>query len=728
MFRGLPWLISLVLLASAASHAQQPVPATTPQQPTFKANVNLVEVHAVVTNQRGEFVTGLSKEDFEIYEDGRPQSTAVFELMNMPAATVTTTATTSAIESDVRVSVPRFEGRLYVIVLDDLHTMALRSPQVKQAARTFIDKHLGAHDLAAIVYTSGRQDAAQELTSSRRLLRASIDRFQGQKPPSATAERLAVHFRERDLERPSDESSESGGRASGNPAANTRIDDPYDGERGMNARRALELMKDVALWMRDVNGRRKALVLFSEGIDYDIYDVFNNRSASGIVFDARDAIAAAQRANVAIYAVDPRGLTQLGDEQIAVGSLSPDATVSYGTSRDFQRELLLAQESLMWLAEDTGGIALVRDNDIARGLARIAEDNSRYYVLGYVADPQRSPGKFRNIEVRVKRPGLKVRSRRGYVPADAKAAANKRDATVKAGTSAALVAALNNPLPVGELPVRVFAAPLKGTGKQATVLLSVEVDTSNLPLEERDGRFINTLEVSMVAADHQGKVRDTERKELNLRLRPETRERLRAGGVRFVAGLHLPPSRYQIRIGVHESVRGLTSTVPYDIEVPDYDKTPFALSPLVLTSSAATALMTPEPDKELKSLFPVPPVATRVFGRSETLGAFAELYDTAAKVGETIDFKLAIQAGDGRTVYGATDSRTVNVVAATHGYRAEIPLRDLTPGSYVLRLEARPRGSDKVAVREIPFELNDTTPGPSNSNAAVPQERPINLR
>ena len=368
MKRGL-LLLALVLLAGATSYAQQP---------SFRADINFVEVHAVVTDERGRFIPDLTADDFEIREDGRRQKPIVFELIDLPAPEVSTALpATRAIEPDVRASVPTFEGRLYVFVLDDLHTTTLRSSQVRLAARKFVDEHLQPDDLAAVVFTSGRQDAAQELTGSRRLLRAAVDRFQGQKLPSATLERLAVHLRERDMEAAATGDGDSSSR--GTPASQ-RVDDPLDGERGFNARRALEMVRDVARWLSAIDGRRKALVLFSEGIDYDIHDVFNNRSASNIIHDAREAIAAAQRANVSIYAVDPRGLSQLGDQAIEVGSLSPDANVTYGSSRDFNRELLLAQESLIWLAEDTGGIALVRSNDIAGGLRRIAEDNSRYYV------------------------------------------------------------------------------------------------------------------------------------------------------------------------------------------------------------------------------------------------------------------------------------------------------------------------------------------------------------
>jgi VWFA-related protein len=701
MTRGLLSLLALVLLAGATSHAQQP---------SFRSDVNFVEVHAVVTDERGTFIRDLTRHDFQIFEDGRPQTPVVFELIDLPATrAASATPSFGEIESDVRSSARTFDGRLYVFVLDDLHTTTLRSPHVRQAAANFIDEHLGPNDMAAIVYTSGRQDAAQELTASRRLLRESVAKFQGRKLPSASAERLAVHLRERDMDGAA-RSEDDAGASSSRPSVDRRVDDPFDAERGFNARRSLEMVRDVAQWLTDVKGRRKALVFFSEGIDYDIYDVFNNKAASGLIDDARDAIAAAQRANVSIYAVDPRGLTQLGDQSIEVASLSPDATVEYGSSRDFQRELLLSQESLLWLAEDTGGIALVRTNDIRGGLRRIAEDNSRYYVLGYTSDQSKKPGRFRSIEVKVNRPGVKVRARRGYLPADPKALAGKKAREVKAGTSPALTAALNNPLPLGELPVRVFASAFKGAGKNGSVLLSIEVDGRALKFHESEGRFTNKLEFSIAAADHQGKVRDTDRQELNLKLKPETRDRVLAGGVRVLSRLELPPARYQLRVGVHESVGGAVSTVPYDLEIPDYSEADLTLSGLTLTSTAAGAFMTPQPDAQLRDVFPAPPVATRSFLRDERVGVYVELYDNSAPAAHTVDFTTTVRPIDDlRPRFSAQESRTIEAgtAARTHGFTTEIPLRELAPGQYVLRVEATSRFNERTVAREVPFEVNE---------------------
>lgn len=697
----------LMVFATAAGHAQS---GGAPQQPmaTFKADVNLVEVHAVVTDKTGNFVAGLTKDDFEIYEAGRLQRATVFQMVDLPVRTIDATAaeTPPAVEPDVRATDGRFEGRLYVLVLDDLHTTTLRSPLVRRAAGQFVNRHLAAGDLAAVVYTSGRTDTAQELTPSRRLLLSAVEKFQGQKLPSATTERLAVHLNDRENERAAAQSSGDGNASSSSPAE--RVDDPLDSERGMNAQRALDTVRNVAGWMADVPGRRKSLVLFSEGIDYDIYDVFNNRSASSIMSDARDAIAAAQRANVTVYAIDPRGLTQLGDEAIMVQSLSDDPHVDYGTSRGFNRELLLAQESLISLAEETGGIAIVRNNDIAGGLTRVERDTSRYYVLGYVTDPTITPGKFRKIEVKVKRPNLEVRARRGYLPPDAKAA-ERRNRGIKPGTSPALVAALVNPVPVGDVPLRVWAAPFKGDGKQASVALAVEVAGSALKYQRRDDRFHEDLEVSIVAADHEGKIRGSDRQTLNLKLKPETHQALSSrGGVRILSRLSLPPARYQIRVGVHESNGGAIGVVPIDLEVPDYAKAPFALSGLMVTSTGAPALVTPKPDPVLKNVFPAPPVAGRIFSQDETLGVFAELYDRSTPALHDVDLKAAVRPlTGGADLFTSTETRSMAATASlrTYGYKVQIPLKDLAPGDYVLRVEAASRVGGHRAKRELPFTV-----------------------
>ena len=129
---------------------------------------------------------------------------------------------------DVRSNARPFEGRIYVLLLDNYHTAALRSALVKKAAHEFIDKYLGANDVAAVIHTSGgATDAAQEFTNDPRLLHASIDRFIGQKLRSRTLERLDEYNRNPMLQPQA--------QGDGQTGRDVKVLDPLDRERGFYA-------------------------------------------------------------------------------------------------------------------------------------------------------------------------------------------------------------------------------------------------------------------------------------------------------------------------------------------------------------------------------------------------------------------------------------------------------------------------------------------------------------
>jgi VWFA-related protein len=699
------WILSLAFLMCAALGAAQQTRSGRQPSVTFSAETNFVEVHAIVTDEAGAFVRNLTKDDFEILEDGKLQTPAAFSLIDLPIERpFTPVGATEPIESDVRATTRTFDGRIYVFLLDDLHTAFTRTQAVRDAAKRFIQQYLGMHDLAAVVYASGRQDSGQELTSSPRLLRAAIDRFQGQKLPSAGAEKLAVHIRQTDTVL-ADEPQPTRSREALQKAES--IKDPYDAERALNARRALQAVENVANWLRDVQGRRKALLLFSEGLDYDIYQPFNLApSASGIVAEAREAMAAAQRANVNVYGIDPRGLSQFG-ELIDISARSDYPQLEYGTFRGALHELRLSQESLISLSEETGGLAVVNAGDVVGGLGRIVLDNSRYYLLGYYSDSTKWSRKFLKIDVRVKRPGLSVRARRGFLPPDSRATAKAREADVKAGTSPALKAALSKPVPVGDLPLRVFAAAFKGAGANGSLFLALEIDGASLKFEERDNRFNEKIEVSILAADQRARVQGGDRQEFNLRLQPQTRERIGRTGVRLLSRLALPPGRYQIHVGAHEASGATIGTVPYDVEIPDYATSAFELSGVLLTSSNADSFVTSNPDPLLKDALPASPVATRRFSPEDTLTTYAELYAGSGPARAVMLTTSVQNARDGRTVFQAQDRRAIDASARslTHGFSTEVPLKNLSPGTYVLHVAAQSSVGGHAAERTVLFEV-----------------------
>ena len=147
------FVLALVFGLTVGGHAQQPQAssAAVPQPSvTFKTDVNFVEIHAIVTDERGNLVRDLRKDDFEVFEDGKPQTPSVFSLVDLPIERpLTPSFATQPVEPDVRSTVRSFDGRLYVVVLDDLHTSTLRSQLVRDAAKRFIQQYVGTNDHGA---------------------------------------------------------------------------------------------------------------------------------------------------------------------------------------------------------------------------------------------------------------------------------------------------------------------------------------------------------------------------------------------------------------------------------------------------------------------------------------------------------------------------------------------------------------------------------------------------
>src|SRR5688500_2316134 len=150
-----PWLLAIGTVALSVNVASQ---SANPPAPTFRAEVEYVEVDALVIDAQGRFVPTLQKEDFRLFEDGKPQTIANFALVQIP---LNRSERPGGVEPDVLTNERPFVGRIYTMILDDLHTAPSRAPLVKAAARQFIARHLTADDLMAVVHTAGRDQASQ---------------------------------------------------------------------------------------------------------------------------------------------------------------------------------------------------------------------------------------------------------------------------------------------------------------------------------------------------------------------------------------------------------------------------------------------------------------------------------------------------------------------------------------------------------------------------------------
>lgn len=661
------------MVASLTAAAAQQPPAAPPDQrpaPTFRVEVNYVEIDATVTDAQGTFVRNLTKDDFELIEEGDLQTVSAFTMVDVPVERADPPLFRGApVEPDVRTNIGEFNGRVILLVLDDLQTDFRRSLLVRAAAKQFVRRFVGVNDLVAVVYTGGRATAGQEFTNSQSRLIAAIDKFTGQKP------------------RRSDRASEM--------------------EVVSKAQNSLRALSASAEFLASIRGRRKAVVWFAEGVEYDIENPMTTY-AMQIRDEMRAAVAAATRAGVSFYGVDPRGVGAGLDEAIDLGPLDPDFQGESGMSA-IMNETRRAQNFLRTLSSETGGFAVVNQNNLNAAFAKIIQENSSYYLLGYHPTNDKRDGKFRKVLVRVKRPGVQVKFRTGYTTAKGKPAARETSPSA-ASAPADLRAALDSPLPVSGLGMRVFAAPFSGPSKKGSVAIIVEFDPSRLRFQPTgSGGFSEDLELIILPVNASGKPLDGARDKAPLRLSQRSFDLASTNGLRMVRRLDLPPGRYQLHVAAKATNGNAVGGLAYDIEVPDFSKPSLAMSGIAVMAASAGRMLTPPPDKAFTDVLPVAATALRDFPAGDTLSVFAEVYDNKAGTRHAVEIKTTVTFDDGKVVFRASDQRRTEEIQGKtggFGHTVKIPLAQYRPGRYVLRIEAKALMSEgATAARELEFRV-----------------------
>ncbi|HEX5107975.1 MAG TPA: VWA domain-containing protein [Vicinamibacterales bacterium] len=632
-----------MVLAAVAAVAGQAPSRGQPRPPTFRAEVRYVEIDADVTDPQGRFVRGLTRNDFQLFEDGVRQDLVSFRLVDLPieAPLPPLDSARTPLEPDVTTNTG--EGRMYVFLLDKPNgasNIGNDALNARNWARQFIDGSLRPNDIAAVVHVQGNVSDGQPFTSNRRLLEASVERL----------------------------------TFAGSAVAGETPD-----ERIQAIRHSFQAIQDISERLGAVTGRRKAILWINGSVPFDPSEISGDAARQGsVAFMQRDAVRAATRNNVALYAIDPAGLT-----------------TSQGLG-ELQRA-----GALRALAEETGGEAIVGTNNPRPGIERIVARSSTYYLLGYYPSMDHRDGKFHNVSVRVSRPGLSVRAKKGYYATAGGSAVSGAPRSLADGLSAGGREALRSPAPVRGLDVQLFAAAFRGTKNAASVLVSAQFGGRALRLGAND-----QVEVSYQPIDRQGKLGKGFRKVFTLNLKPDSRTIAEQSGLRFVDRLELPPGRHELRLAASQPT-GSTGSVVAQIEVPDFTKEPLMLSGVVIASRNAGVpqqllLSEPRVSKTLR----VDPTAVRRFTRDDELTAFAEAYVNGSGSPENVEVSYTITSESGAVLVTAP-GRTVDDGAPADprraAYSGRLPLTVLAPGNYVLLARATARGNS--VTRQVPITV-----------------------
>ena len=630
------FLAAALAAASGVLAGGQALPQQPP--PTFRTSVEAVQLSVIVTDATGRPVSGLTADDFEIVENRASTPITTFAAVDIPIEQVERQVANADVASNEGPP-----GRLYVIAFDTISpTSAVR---IRHFLRQFIENYFGPNDTAAVMLmTRGLRDSGQEFTSNPQLLLQAIDRF-------------------------------NGGDSDGNRERN------FIGD-----------LRNLMRFMATLRGTRKAVILVTESVPVDSLAIVQARPSqlSGLFsdFDSDliEALSLATRNDIAIYPVDPRGLT----------------TGVTGENDVENTQLTLAQQGGMSdLASVTGGFAFSGSNNYSRAFEQLVRENSTYYLIGFNSTVPQRDGRFVPIEVRVTRPGLQVRSVEGYLTPRGRPQEQRRPTTVLAATWDAITSGIAT----AGVPVRVAAAPFKRRGKDATVAISVEVPGSRLNLVEQGGAYRGVLEVVFAVTDVKNKRWPIWRHRAELALKPETYERVKAGAIRVLSQMPLTEGRYQLRASAGGV--GLAGSVVYDLRIPDFAKD-FSLSGITLTSRLSRDTFTFSPHKQIDVGLPGPPTTVREFTREDTLTLYTEAYENRRKP-HTVTLTVQLRDEIGRVL----DSRALERKgadkpneASAYAFAPNLSLDQVSPGRYSFHVEARSSLDKQNSVtRDIPFTV-----------------------
>ena len=240
------------------------------------------------------------------------------------------------------------------------------------------------------------------------------------------------------------------------------------------------------------------------------------------------------------------------------------------------------------------------------------------------------------------------------------------------------------------------------------MVISTLVNGSTLPFAEAGGMFKNDLEVMAMATDEKGKTTYGDRNTVTLNMKPDSAMRVKASGFRVIQSMDLAPGRYQLRVAVREGNTRKAGSVTFDLDVPDFAKSPLSMSSLAITSAMSGVAPTVRPKDPLEKLLPGPLSSYREFTPADEIAFFAEVYDTI-KESHKVDIAATVKAEGGQTVFQAREERDSSERgsgAGGYGFQARVPLKDMAPGLYVLRVEAGARVGDRAtASQEVVFRV-----------------------
>jgi VWFA-related protein len=666
--------------ARPATQQQPPPPADPPQQPppVFRSGINFVRVDAIITDKAGNSVNDLQQADFDILEDGKPQKIDTFKLVKLDGGVqdaIKEPPKEIRTDYDEEAEAARDDVRLFAIFLDDYHVRRGSSMSVRKQLATFVDTQMGPSDMLGVMYPL-ESTASVRMTRNHSAVSRGLEQFTGRKydyePKNQYEEQYAYY--------------------------------PAETVEQIRNQVSLSALKALIVHMGTLKEGRKSLLLVSEGYTMilppqmrtqnaqvpglgattnptagvgDINEERANwRASLDMESELRDVYDIANKNNVSIYSIDPRGLPVF----------EFDINEGVGLQTDSQY-LNSTMDTLRELAENTDGRAIVNRNDIAVGMKQITRDASAYYLIGYNSSQAPTDGKFHDIKVRVKRPGVQVRARKGYWALN-----NQEAAIAKAPPKVAAPKPVENALAAISRPsradvVRTWVGTSRGDNGKTRVTFVWEPmpkSPGSPPPREEPAR-VSVMAIGTDGAPFfRGRVPDMALASAVPVGAAATAPASAAAAPRVPSRVTFDakPGKMTLRLSVEGAGSQVLDTEVREITVPDMSS-----AQTTVGTAEVFRARTPRELAQLKADVDAVPSPGREFSRTDRLLIRVPAYGPGGTT-PVLSIHLLNRGGSAMNELPSTPSSTPSI------QQIEVPLSGLAPGEYVLEIKASGDGGD----------------------------------
>lgn len=686
-------LVSLLVCMALLAQQQD-------ETPVFRTSSNLVIVTVFARDKDGKPLKNMKREDFVVTENGKPQTISVFDFQELTGPARPAASTLVEVRPDIQkkpeVAVgftgsQRFRDRRLLILFFDWSSLP-EADQVraKDAAAKFLREQMTPADLVEIVSFGSKLKVEQEFTDDKDDLLRVIGRFQS----GQMSELAAV--------------GDTNVDNSDDTAAYTADDTEFN---IFNTDRKLAALDDLARTLSALP-EKKAVIYFSSGI---------SRTGDDNQAQLRATVNSAVRANVSFYPIDVRGLTAdpPGGAASSGGGGRGNGLYSGSTQSGQRQSMYDSQDTLTMLAADTGGKALLDNNELEMGIQQAQEDLQSYYILGYYSSDERRDGQFRKVGVKIApnsamRQTAKLDYREGYFAEKEWKAYGTYDKEKQ------LSDALLLGDPVTDLRLALEVNWFRIGKERYFVPVAVKIPGSVIPLKKQGSAETTTFDFIGQVTGAKGAIMGNVRDVIKIQLRDQNAGQLANRSLIYDTGFTLLPGEYTIKMLVRENQTGKMGTFETKFEIPDLAsvKSGVKLSTVVWSGqripvTEAVGLANKKVKKQeshplVQNNQKLLPSVTHAFRKGQNLFVYAEIYDPAEpEPAKTPAVTAAVTIYQQKKL--VLQSKPVEVTALranrmnTAGVLLEVPLTNLPPGEYTAQLNLVDQAGQKFAFSRAPL-------------------------